>query len=148
MPPPPRGVAEGRRKEEDMTRAPDRVRELMTVGVVTASPEETVAAALQRMIDHDIGAVVVAEGETPVGVFTERDVTRRVLTDPDLLSRRVGEVMSSPVVTTEPDAEVVTVFETMTARKIRRLPVVEGGRLVGILTERDLLRWVDAVAKE
>jgi CBS domain-containing protein len=92
--------------------------------------------------------VVVAEGETPVGVFTERDVTRRVLTDPDLLARRVGEVMSSPVVTTGPDEEIVTVFETMTARKIRRLPVVEGGRLVGILTERDLLRWVDAVAKE
>jgi CBS domain-containing protein len=131
-----------------MTRAPDRVRELMTVGVVTASPDETVATALQRMIDHDIGAVVVAEGETPVGVFTERDVTRRVLTDPDLLARRVGEVMSSPVVTTGPDEEIVTVFETMTARKIRRLPVVEGGRLVGILTERDLLRWVDAVAKE
>jgi CBS domain-containing protein len=120
----------------------------MTVGVVTASPDETVATALQRMIDHDIGAVVVAEGETPVGVFTERDVTRRVLTDPDLLSRRVGEVMSSPVVTTGPDEEIVTVFETMTARKIRRLPVVEGGQLVGILTERDLLRWVDAVAKE
>lgn len=61
-----------------MTRAPDRVRELMTVGVVTASPEETVASALRRMIDHDIGAVVVAEGETPVGILTERDLLRWV----------------------------------------------------------------------
>lgn len=131
-----------------MTKAPDRVRDLMTVGVVTVSPEDVVATALQRMIDHDIGAVVVAEGETPVGVFTERDVTRRVLVDPGLLERRVREVMSSPVVTTDPDAEIVFVFETMNERKIRRLPVVEGGRLVGILTERDLLRWVDAVAHE
>ncbi len=131
-----------------MTKAPDRVRDLMTVGVVTVAPEETVATALRRMIDHDIGAVVVAEGETPVGVFTERDVTRRVLSDPDLLERPVREVMSSPVVTTEPDAEIVFVFETMNERRIRRLPVVEGGRLVGILTERDLLRWVDAVAHE
>lgn len=131
-----------------MTKAPDRVRELMTVGVVTVTPEDTVETALRRMIDHDIGAVVVVEGETPVGVFTERDVTRRVLTDPGLLQRRVGEVMSAPVVTTEPDAEIVFVFETMNQRKIRRLPVVEGGRLVGILTERDLLRWVDAVAHE
>lgn len=131
-----------------MTKAPDRVRDLMTVGVVTVSPEDVVATALRRMIDHDIGAVVVAEGETPVGVFTERDVTRRVLVDPDLLERPVREVMSSPVVTTEPDAEIVFVFETMNERKIRRLPVVEGGRLVGILTERDLLRWVDAVAHE
>lgn len=131
-----------------MTKAPDRVRDLMTVGVVAVSPEDVVATALQRMIDHDVGAVVVAEGETPVGVFTERDVTRRVLVDPDLLERRVREVMSSPVVTTDPDAEIVFVFETMNERKIRRLPVVEGGRLVGILTERDLLRWVDAVAHE
>lgn len=131
-----------------MTKAPDRVRDLMTVGVVTVAPEETVATALRRMIDHDIGAVVVAEGEAPVGVFTERDVTRRVLSDPDLLERPVREVMSSPVVTTEPDAEIVFVFETMNERRIRRLPVVEGGRLVGILTERDLLRWVDAVAHE
>lgn len=131
-----------------MTKAPDRVRDLMTVGVVAVSPEDVVATALQRMIDHDIGAVVVAEGETPVGVFTERDVTRRVLVDPDLLERRVREVMSSPVVTTDPDAEIVFVFQTMNERKIRRLPVVEGGRLVGILTERDLLRWVDAVAHE
>ncbi len=131
-----------------MTKAPDRVRELMTVGVVTVEPGDTVATALRRMIDHDIGAVVVVEGERPVGVFTERDVTRRVLTDRDLLERPVGEVMSSPVVTTDPDAEIVFVFETMNERKIRRLPVVEGGRLVGILTERDLLRWVDAVANE
>ncbi len=131
-----------------MTKAPDRVRELMTVGVVTVTPEDTVETALRRMIDHDIGAVVVVEGESPVGVFTERDVTRRVLTDPDLLARPVREVMSAPVVTTEPDAEIVFVFETMNERKIRRLPVVEGGRLVGILTERDLLRWVDAVAHE
>lgn len=136
------------RKEEDMTKAPDRVRELMTVGVVTVTPEDTVETALRRMIDHDIGAVVVVEGSSPVGVFTERDVTRRVLTDRDLLARPVREVMSAPVVTTEPDAEIVFVFETMNERKIRRLPVVEDGRLVGILTERDLLRWVDAVAHE
>lgn len=131
-----------------MTKAPDRVRELMTVGVVTVTPEDTVETALRRMIDHDIGAVVVVEGSSPVGVFTERDVTRRVLTDRDLLARPVREVMSAPVVTTEPDAEIVFVFETMNERKIRRLPVVEDGRLVGILTERDLLRWVDAVAHE
>ncbi len=131
-----------------MTKAADTVRQLMTAEVVTVEPSETVATALRRMIDHDIGAVVVVEGDVPVGVFTERDVTRRVLDDPDLLGRPVGSVMSAPVVTTEPDTEVVFVFETMNRRQLRRLPVVEDGRLVGILTERDLLRWVDAVAKE
>jgi CBS domain-containing protein len=100
------------------------------------------------MIDHDIGAVVVVEGESAVGVFTERDMTRRVLDDPDLLDRDARDVMSAPVITVGPDDEVVFVFHKMAEEKIRRLPVVEGTRLVGILTERDLLRWVDTVASE
>ena len=100
------------------------------------------------MVDHDIGAVVVSEGESPVGVFTERDVSRRILDDPELLGREVREVMSHPVTAVVPDDEVVFVFRLMVERKIRRLPVVQEGRLVGILTERDLLRWVDAVATE
>jgi CBS domain-containing protein len=100
------------------------------------------------MIDRDIGSVVVAEGESPVGVFTERDLTRRILDDSSLLDRKVGEVMSSPVTTIGPDEEVVFVFRLMNEKGIRRLPVVQDDRLVGIVTERDLLQWVDAVANE
>ena len=98
------------------------------------------------MIDHDIGAVVVVDGTTAVGVFTERDLTRRLLDDEGLLDREVGEVMSTPVTTVNPADEVVFIFRLMTEQGIRRLPVVDGGQLVGIVTERDLLRWVDAVA--
>jgi CBS domain-containing protein len=98
------------------------------------------------MIDHDIGAVVVVDGASVVGVFTERDLTRRLLDDEDLLDREVGEVMSTPVTTVNPADEVVFIFGLMTEKGIRRLPVVDGGLLVGIVTERDLLRWVDAVA--
>ena len=98
------------------------------------------------LIDHDIGAVVVAERESAVGVFTERDMTRRILDDEELLSREMREVMSAPVTTVGPDDEVVFIFRLMVEKEIRRLPVVEDGRLVGIVTERDLLRWVDAVA--
>jgi CBS domain-containing protein len=54
--------------------------------------------------------------------------------------------MSSPVITASPDEEVVFVFRRMSERQIRRLPVLESDRLIGIVTERDLLRWVDAVA--
>jgi CBS domain-containing protein len=73
-------------------------------------------------------------------------VTRRLLDDEDLLDREVGEVMSTPVTTVNPADEVVFIFRLMTEKRIRRLPVIDGGRLVGIVTERDLLRWVDAVA--
>jgi CBS domain-containing protein len=129
-----------------MPGADDYVRGLMSAPVVHVAPHATVAQALRTMVDHDIGAVVVSEGESPVGVFTERDVSRRILDDPDLLGREVAEVMSHPVTTVAPDDEVVFVFRLMVERKIRRLPVVQEGRLVGILTERDLLRWVEAVA--
>lgn len=131
-----------------MVKAPDFVQQMMSSPVVHVAPDDSVADALRAMIDRDIGAVVVVEDDRPVGVFTERDVSRRILDDPKLLDRWVGDVMSAPVVSVAPTDEVVFIFGLMTEKKIRRLPVVEGDRLVGIVTERDLLRWVDAVASE
>lgn len=129
-------------------KAPDFVQQMMSSPVVHVAPDDSVADALRAMIDRDIGAVVVVEDGRPVGVFTERDVSRRILDDPKLLDRWVGDVMSAPVVSVAPTDEVVFIFGLMTEKKIRRLPVVEDDRLVGIVTERDLLRWVDAVASE
>jgi CBS domain-containing protein len=120
----------------------------MTHGVITVAPAEPVEAALRAMLDHDVGSVVVVDDGRTVGVFTERDVTRRVLDDADLLARPVGDVMAAPVVTVAPSTDVVAAFELLNARGIRRLPVVDDGRLVGIVTERDLLRWVGRVASE
>jgi len=129
-----------------MSDADDYVKGVMSSPVVTVTTQATVAEALRAMIDHDIGAIVVVDGETPVGVFTERDVTRKILDEPDLLSRSIGDEMSAPVTNVSPNDEVVFIFKTMSEKRIRRLPVVDGGKLVGIVTERDLLRWVDAVA--
>lgn len=131
-----------------MTRAPDTIAEMMTREVVTVAPGDPVERAVRSMLEHDIGSVVVAEGRAPVGIFTERDLTRRILDDPNLLSRPVEEVMSSPVVSTPSSAEVVEVFGLMDEHRVRRVPVVDGGELVGIVTERDLLHWVGQVAKE
>lgn len=131
-----------------MSSAPETVGELMTRDVVTVAPDETVERAVQSMIDHDIGCVVVAEGDRVVGMFTERDLTRRTLKDPDLLTRSVGDVMSSPLVTVERDMTLDAACELMISEGIRRLVVAEAGRLVGIVTERDVIRWVDAVVRE
>jgi CBS domain-containing protein len=131
-----------------MPKADDYVKGVMSAPVIHVAPNATVGQALRTMIDHDIGSVIIAEGESVVGIFTERDLTRRILDESGLLDRRVHEVMSSPVTTVGPEDEVVFIFSLMADRKIRRLPVVEDGRLIGIVTERDLLRWVDAVATE
>lgn len=124
----------------------DHVKGIMSSPVVHVAPHATVAQALRAMIDRNIGAVVVVDGASAVGVFTERDLTKGLLDDKDLLDREVGEVMSTPVTTVHPTDEVVFIFHLMTEKGIRRLPVVDDGLLVGIVTERDLLRWVDAVA--
>jgi CBS domain-containing protein len=134
------------RKVASMAVEEDLVRGIMSSPVIHVAPHATVAQALRTMIDRNIGAVVVVDGTSVVGVFTERDLTRRLLDEEDLLDREVGEVMSTPVVTVNPADEVVFIFRLMTEKGVRRLPVLDGGLLVGIVTERDLLRWVDAVA--
>jgi CBS domain-containing protein len=134
------------RKVASMSVEEDHVQGIMSRPVVHVAPHATVAQALRTMLDHDIGAVVVLDGESVAGIFTERDLTRRLLDDEDLLDREVSEVMSTPVTTVNPADEVVFIFRLMTEQGIRRLPVIDGGLLVGIVTERDLLRWVDAVA--
>ncbi len=131
-----------------MTKAPDTVGEIMTVSVVGVGPDEPVASAVRAMVEHDIGSVLVVDGERAVGIFTERDLTRRILGDPDLLSRPLREVMSAPVHAVRPDTDVQQAFDLMNERRVRRLAVVDGARLVGIVTERDLIRWVSAVAAE
>lgn len=131
-----------------MSRAPDTIGEMMTTDVVTVAPDDPVERAVRVMLDRDIGSVVVAEGATAVGMFTERDLSRRILDDPGLLGRPVREVMSSPVTSAPSSSEVVEAFGLMDAKRVRRIPVVDDGKLVGIVTERDLLHWVDQVAKE
>jgi CBS domain-containing protein len=132
-----------------MTRAPDAIGELMTRDVVTVPPDASVRDALRAMIDRDIGSVIVVDADgRAAGIFTERDVTRHVITDAALLDEPVADLMSSPPITVAPGDQVVDVFELMNGKGIRRLPVVEDGRLVGIVTEGDLRRWVGQVARE
>lgn len=131
-----------------MGEAPDTIGEIMTTDVVGVGPDDTVERAIRAMVERDIGSVVVVEDGRAAGLFTERDLARRILDDPELLGRRVGDVMSAPVVSTAPDVEMIEAFDLMNAERVRRLPVVDGNRLVGIVTERDLLRWVGDVAAE
>jgi CBS domain-containing protein len=120
-----------------------KVREVMRRPVVTVGPKDAVWQALEVMISMRIGAVVVAEGERPVGILTESDVVRllvdRGMGVAELLSVPVESVMSKPVITCNPDEDLVDALTRMLERRVRRLPVVENDRLVGILTERDLM---------
>ena len=86
----------------------------------------------------------------PVGIITERDVTRISLSligGQNIYEDIVGRLMSSPIITVPPDAPVRQAVELMVTRKIRRLPIVDQGRLVGIVTERDLFKWSSSILR-
>jgi CBS domain-containing protein len=129
-------------------REEDRLKRVMTAPVVTMDSKETVARAARIMVQRDFGSVVVVEGTKPVGIITERDVTKHVVKGGAVLKQPVKKVMTKELVTATSDMLVQQAFETMLTHKIRRLPIVENGGLVGIVTEKDLMRWVLRVSYE
>lgn len=92
-----------------------------------------------RMVQSNIGAVLVVERERPIGIITERDVLERAIMNKNVYKATAKEVMSQPVISTEADCSVKEALRLMRKHKIRRLAVTENGTLVGLITERRLL---------
>ena len=111
--------------------------------VVTLSASETLQAAARLLDEHRIGATVVLEGDgSIVGVLSERDIVRRVGRDgAPALSTAVADAMTRDVVTARPDQEVEDCLSQMSDRRIRHLPIVFEGRLTGIVSIGDLVKW-------
>lgn len=117
------------------------IAEIMTKPVATVTPSDSILHAVSVMVDKEIGCVVVLQGK-PVGILTERDILKQIRKGIDFMHVPVKEVMSKPVVTIASTDDPLKALSMMTDRKIRRLPVVEREKLVGIVTERDLVRWI------
>jgi CBS domain-containing protein len=111
--------------------------------VVAIGPEEPVLEAIELMAEKGIGAVLVMRGEELLGILSERDYARKViLRGRSSAETAVWEIMSAPVTTVSPTDDVNTCMMLMTERKFRHLPVVEGGRVVGVLSIGDLVKSV------
>jgi CBS domain-containing protein len=119
--------------------------------VTTIPPDATVASLVRGLRDARIGAMVVSEdGYRVDGIVSERDVVHGLAeSGARVLDRRVSEIMTTPVSTCSPSDPVKTVMETMTVRRIRHLPVVSNGRLVGIVSIGDVVKnRLDEMATE
>ncbi|EQD68676.1 signal-transduction protein with CBS domain protein, partial [mine drainage metagenome] len=103
--------------------------------VYQVGPSETVYRALELLAEHDIGALAVVDGERLVGIFSERDYTRKVVLH-GLTSRStvVRELMSPDPVTVTPDTPIEACMTLMTERRIRHLPILEAGHLAGLVS--------------
>jgi CBS domain-containing protein len=100
------------------------------------------------MVRHKIGSIIVVDKGNPIGILTERDVTTRLAKGQNLRTMAVKNAMSKPLVTVAPSMEIWKAVEQMVRNDIRRLPVIDGGKLVGMVTERDMLYWLVKVAYE
>jgi CBS domain-containing protein len=114
------------------------IADLMTRDPVTFPPDAGIQAAAARMRDEDTGNVVVVEGETVRGIVTDRDIVVRAIADGRGPDTPLADVLSGEVVTVAPQDRIEAVVDLMRERAVRRIPVVEDGRLVGIVSIGDL----------
>jgi len=123
------------------------VREAMSSPVVTIGEDRDVAEVAKMMKDYNIGAIIVVGGDgQPVGIVTERDIVVRVVAKGAASKNvRVKEVMTSPLKTVEPETSLIDAMGLMGRLNIRRLGVTYKGELVGVVSDRDILRMVPTI---
>lgn len=114
------------------------VREIMAPTPITARPEATVREVARIMRDEDIGSVLIADDDRLLGLITDRDLVVRTLAVGAAAETPVREACSEQVHSVGPDADVVEAAEVMRNHAVRRLPVVENGRAVGVLSLGDI----------
>jgi CBS domain-containing protein len=117
--------------------------------VWSVEPADTVLSALATMAEHNIGAVLVLDSGTLVGILTERDYARKVKLEA-LGSNEtpVSQIMTTDVYTVEPDASVASCMQMMTDERVRHLPVVAGGTLVGLVSIGDVVKAMIAQQRD
>ena len=133
-----------------MERAWKTVAELLGArrgSVLSISADATVHAALERLAEHDVGVLVVLDGDTPAGIFSERDLARKVeLRGRTAKGTAVRDVMTPEVLYVTPEHTLDRCMVLMKKDRIRHLAVAENGKVVGVVSARDIL--VDAVAAD
>ena len=109
-------------------------------GVYSVAPDSTVVAALQLMLDKDVGALVVIKENAIAGIFSERDFARKViLKGTSVFEAKVSDLMTPDVITVTPDQTIDECMTLMTANRIRHLPVIENRALTGIVSIGDIV---------
>ncbi len=117
----------------------NRVRDAMTGDPRSIGPSASVVEAARLMRNEHIGSLPITDGDTLVGMITDRDITTRVVAEAaDLATTTVGDVYSQDLISVEPDKDLAEALGLMARHQVRRLPVVQDGRLVGIVAQADI----------
>ncbi|MEM1549829.1 MAG: CBS domain-containing protein [Candidatus Methanomethylicia archaeon] len=125
-----------------------RIIDIAVREVKTIEEEETVMKAADIMSQYNIGCLVVTKDGKPTGIITERDLLKRVIVPClDPRTTKVSKVMSKPLIYGDPDMDLVYAAKFMINHNIKRLPIIDNGKLVGIVTFTDILRTLPEVVK-
>lgn len=122
------------------------VQEIMTKSPRTGTSDMTVKQAAQVMRSARVGSLIILEGGKPIGILTERDLMNKIVAEGKSPGRvKVAQAMSQPLIYVTPTDRITDAAEKMSRSRVRRLPVVKGEKLVGIITENDILRLSPAL---
>ena len=117
------------------------VRDIMARNVKTVRTDDSVLLAVQKMVKFNIGSVIVTNNGRAVGIITERNILERIVEprqDAGIINTK--DIMSAPLITVEVNAAVEEAAKIMTSKVIKTLPVIDGGKLVGVITSSDIVR--------
>jgi CBS domain-containing protein len=118
-----------------------QVKDVMVKDIITVEAEETAKKAAELMDKHNIGCLIVINFGNPIGIVTERDMLKKVVLerrDPGRV--KVGNIMSAPLITSHPQADIRDAVRLMNERRIKKLPVIENGALIGLVSLTDVMR--------
>jgi len=125
-----------------------KVEDVMVEDVVTVEADVTVKKAVSLMNKYEIGCLIVTKRGKPIGIVTERDMLTRVLAESrEPQETKIAEVMSRPLIFAEPQMDLEEAARLMFKMKVKKLPVVSNGKLVGLVTLTDLARFQPQVIK-
>ncbi len=127
------------------------IKEVMNRNVIAIKPETSVREAAKVMAKYHIGSLIILEEERIAGIITEGDILRKVIVEgKDLDETKVREIMTEKVFMIEPDKTIDDAVKLMTEKKIKKLPVMENDKLVGIITASDIMivepKLIEAIA--
>ena len=118
-----------------------QVKDVMVTNLITIEADATVKKAAELMDKHDIGCLIVVSYGNPIGIVTERDMLQRIMLQKrDIAKTRVGNIMSAPLIATTPETDIRDAVRLMNERRIKKLPVVEEGQLIGLVSLTDVMR--------